>query len=154
MNDQLDEALNVLGIPADSSRETVTSAYRRLARATHPDVSPDPDAAERFATVAAAYRVVSGVPAPEPHLRLHPRAHPEDGPASTYSFLRWSTSAANLYEPADFADDQSMPAVSDPAGGYLLGVPLGPARSWRRPPIVAGPVVVRKVQPDAGRRSR
>ena len=64
MDKQLEEALQVLGIPADSDRETVTGAYRRLARATHPDVSPNPDAAERFATVAAAYRLVSGVPGP------------------------------------------------------------------------------------------
>lgn len=56
---QLSAALKVLGIPADSDREQVTNAYRRLARVTHPDVSPAPDAAEQFATVTAAYRLVS-----------------------------------------------------------------------------------------------
>lgn len=59
MNRRLEEALNVLGVSADSDRECVTNAYRRLARATHPDVSPDPDAAERFAVLSAAYRLVS-----------------------------------------------------------------------------------------------
>ena len=87
MDRQLDGALKVLGIPAHSDRETVTSAYRRLARATHPDVSPDPEAAERFATVTAAYRLVSA--APHPHPRLHPRKRSGDGPAWTYSLLCW-----------------------------------------------------------------
>lgn len=124
MEGQLGEALKVLGIPADSDRETVTSAYRRLARATHPDVSPDPDAAERFATVTAAYRLVSGA--------LDP----------------------GLGEREDFADIWTTPA-SDLGGAHLLlGVPpFGPARIWRHPPIVAGPVVVCRVQPDAGTRS-
>ena len=64
MDGRLDEALKVLGIPAGSDHETVASAYRRLARATHPDVSPEPDAAARFAAVTAAYRVVCQPPTP------------------------------------------------------------------------------------------
>ena len=148
MGRQLDEALKVLGIPVDSDRETVTSAYRRLARATHPDVSPDPHAAERFAIVAAAYRLVSGGPQPRPR----PRPPSEDRPASTGSFLLWPASAPNLFEPEGFAHS-TTPA----AGGarLLLGVSaFGPARSWSRPPIVAGPVMVRRVQPEAGKQRR
>jgi hypothetical protein len=57
------EAFRVLGIPVDSDRDAVARAYRTLARATHPDISDDPDAADRFATVAAAYRLVSRDPA-------------------------------------------------------------------------------------------
>ena len=94
MDRQLDEALKVLAIPVDSDPETVTSAYRRLARATHPDVSPDPDAAEQFATVTAAYRLVSAVPRPRFTLGNTPRTarqrrarscvrpHPERMPTS------------------------------------------------------------------------
>lgn len=127
MDRQLDEALNVLGTPAGSDRETVTSAYRRLARATHPDVSPDPDAAQRFATVTAAYRLLVVSPARGPG--LHSEAEPSQDIADN-----WATRA------------------SDPDGAsLLLGVsPPGTARSWRRPSIVAGPVMVRRVQPDAG----
>jgi curved DNA-binding protein CbpA len=124
MEKQLEEALQVLGIPADSDRRTVTGAYRRLARATHPDVSPNPDAAERFATVAAAYRLVSGVPEPGHHVRRRSE---------------------------DLTDPRSTPA----SGGarFLLGAwPVRPAGPWYRPPIVAGPVVVRGVQPDGGSR--
>jgi hypothetical protein len=57
------EAFQVLGIPANSDQATVVHAYRRLARATHPDVSADPEAADRFATLAAAYRLASQPPA-------------------------------------------------------------------------------------------
>lgn len=56
------EAFGVLGIPADSDQSAVLHAYRMLARATHPDVSDEPDAADRFATVAAAYQLASKDP--------------------------------------------------------------------------------------------
>lgn len=48
-------ALNVLGLtPAASANEIVT-AYRRLARSTHPDLCPAPGAESRFVTLSAAY---------------------------------------------------------------------------------------------------
>jgi hypothetical protein len=49
-------AFATLGVAEDADRDAVTRAYRRLARATHPDVSPAADAAERFAALTAAYR--------------------------------------------------------------------------------------------------
>ena len=150
MDGRLDEALKVLGIPAGSDHEAVASAYRRLARATHPDVSPEPDAAARFAAVTAAYRVVC----PAPHSRLHPRPQSQQRPASTDWSLRWFAPPANLHQPGDFAGGWSS-SGPDPGGArFLFGVsPVAPARSWRRPPIVAGPVLVRRVQPDASRSS-
>ena len=123
MDRQLDEALGVLGIPAGSDRETVTSAYRRLARATHPDVSPDPDAAERFAAVLAAYRLVSGAPNLGP--RLPARSQRAD-------------------------DGAARPPEPGRARQRLGSWPETHAGSWRRPPIVAGPVMVHRAQPDAG----
>lgn len=56
------QAFGILGIPPDSDQAAVAHAYRRLARATHPDVSEDPEAAHRFAAVAAAYRLASEEP--------------------------------------------------------------------------------------------
>ena len=151
MDGRLDEALKVLGIPAGSGREAVASAYRRLARATHPDVSPEPDAAARFAAVTAAYRVVCQAP----HSRLHPRPQSQHRPASTDWTLDWFAPPANLYQPVDFGGGWSSSAL-DPGGARLLfGVsPVVPPRSQHRPPIVAGPVLVRGVQPDASWSSR
>jgi molecular chaperone DnaJ len=41
------------------ARRQIRSAYRRLARAFHPDTNDDPEAAERFKAVAEAYAVLS-----------------------------------------------------------------------------------------------
>jgi curved DNA-binding protein CbpA len=42
-------ALDVLDLEADSSFDQVKAAYRRLAKANHPDLKPgDKEAAERF----------------------------------------------------------------------------------------------------------
>ena len=62
--------------PRDSDRDAVVHAYRSLARATHPDVSDDPDAADRFATVAAAYQLVQDRVPNDPKVPRHTRGHP------------------------------------------------------------------------------
>lgn len=48
-----------LGVSRQASPNEIRSAFRRLARLYHPDVSSSPDAAARFAEIAAAYRVLS-----------------------------------------------------------------------------------------------
>lgn len=70
------EAFRVLGIPADSDRVAVAHAYRRLALATHPDVSSDPLAAERFVTLTEAYKVAAEA---SPATAEHPAAAPRVG---------------------------------------------------------------------------
>ncbi len=50
----------VLGVAPGASQEAVVHAYRRQARAVHPDVRPDdPTAAARFRILAGAYEVLS-----------------------------------------------------------------------------------------------
>jgi molecular chaperone DnaJ len=49
----------VLGVTENSDNKTISRAYRELARKLHPDTHPDdPDAAERFKEVTAAYEVI------------------------------------------------------------------------------------------------
>ena len=50
---------DVLEVPRAASQRQIKSAYRRLARAYHPDTNPDPAAAVRFKAVAQAYAVLS-----------------------------------------------------------------------------------------------
>jgi molecular chaperone DnaJ len=50
---------DVLGLPRDASEADVKKAFRRLARELHPDVNPEPAAAERFREAAEAYEVLS-----------------------------------------------------------------------------------------------
>jgi curved DNA-binding protein len=49
----------VLGVARDASREEIQAAFRRLARANHPDVNKDPAAEERFKEVNEAYQALS-----------------------------------------------------------------------------------------------
>ncbi len=49
----------VLGVAEDADSKAISRAYRKLARELHPDTHPDdPDAAERFKEVTAAYDVI------------------------------------------------------------------------------------------------
>jgi curved DNA-binding protein CbpA len=63
----------LLGVGRGASAADVDRAYRRAARATHPDVHPDDgSAAERFRAVAIAYETLS-----DPRLRAaYDDAHP------------------------------------------------------------------------------
>lgn len=47
-----------LGVARDASQADIKSAYRRLARKYHPDVSKHPDAEARFKAVGEAYEVL------------------------------------------------------------------------------------------------
>ena len=52
-------ALDVLELEADADFDAVRAAWRRLAKANHPDVRPgDAEAATRFQAIQAAYDVL------------------------------------------------------------------------------------------------
>lgn len=52
-------ALDVLEVDSDADLETIKAAYRRLAKISHPDVTPgDEEAAIRFQAVQTAYEVL------------------------------------------------------------------------------------------------
>ncbi len=53
---RLSSALRVLGVADDADLDTITRAYRRLARTTHPDISEATDAATQFDVLTGAYR--------------------------------------------------------------------------------------------------
>ena len=49
----------ILGVPRDADERAIKSAFRKLARELHPDVSDHPEAHERFREAAEAYEVLS-----------------------------------------------------------------------------------------------
>jgi curved DNA-binding protein len=49
----------VLGVSRTASQEEIQRAYRKLARANHPDINRDPAAEERFKEISEAYEVLS-----------------------------------------------------------------------------------------------
>lgn len=55
----LRDPYRVLGVPDDAAPEEIKLAYRRLTKATHPDVNPAKDAAETFRRVNAAYEILA-----------------------------------------------------------------------------------------------
>ena len=48
----------ILGVPRDANADAIKTAYRRLARKFHPDVSKEADAEEKFKEVAEAYETL------------------------------------------------------------------------------------------------
>ena len=50
---------DVLGIVPDASQDDIKKAYRRLAKAYHPDVNREPGAAARFREINEANQVLS-----------------------------------------------------------------------------------------------
>jgi molecular chaperone DnaJ len=49
---------DVLGVDTEASPDEIKKAYRKLARELHPDINPDPIAAEKFKEVTAAYETL------------------------------------------------------------------------------------------------
>ena len=49
----------ILGLPRNASPDDVKSAFRKLARQYHPDVSQEPNTEERFKEINESYAVLS-----------------------------------------------------------------------------------------------
>ena len=58
--------LEILGLKPGASKHEIKSAYRRLSKKYHPDVSKDPQAKEQFIRITEAYKFLTDV-GPRPH---------------------------------------------------------------------------------------
>jgi molecular chaperone DnaJ len=125
----------VLGVAEDADTKSINRAYRKLARQLHPDTHPDdPEAAERFKDVTAAYDVLGDATKRAEYDEFR-RAVAEAGRADRDG-TTWARS-----EPGDFGDNGEQWATFDgspwttfDSGGFddLLSRVMGQA--GRRPP--------------------
>ncbi|MFD1796249.1 J domain-containing protein [Paracoccus aurantiacus] len=51
----MDDPYKALGLTKSASQDEIKKAYRKIAKTDHPDLNPDPAAAERFKAASAAY---------------------------------------------------------------------------------------------------
>ena len=126
-------ALAALGLAPDATPAEVTSAYRRLARAVHPDRSAHDDAGARFALLAEAYRTarqvarqVEGAAAPHtaPHAAPHAAADRAPEPPGA---------RAAAPRPATAATASTPPIVVGPVHVTPTGTSTSAHRPTRRP---------------------
>lgn len=92
----------VLGIGRDASAEQIKRAYHRRPCRSHPDVTSDPDAREKFKQVNEAYEVLSdpqkksiydrgGDPAHAGLKRSAAASTPSEGSADSTAAARWAS---------------------------------------------------------------
>jgi hypothetical protein len=129
-------ALAALGLGPDAKARDIISAYRQLARLSHPDMAGQPVSGHDFAAISAAYhfltRGVAGRPLDVPSTSDFPddvTSAPQPGAGASVS------SPAEAPEtPAEPALRASAPAAGDGADDSPL--------------FAAGPVIIRPLPPE------
>jgi curved DNA-binding protein CbpA len=118
MSPQHRDYYSLLGVERGASRSDLERAYRRAARATHPDVHPDDSsAAERFAAVTVAYETLR-----DPARRAsYDRANPAIRPGVPVRFVVRRTQPPPMAAPVHLGRQRPHPE------------PLNPRRAARVP---------------------
>jgi curved DNA-binding protein len=110
--EQAADLYRVLGVEPRATTAEIAQAYRRLARRHHPDVDDSSGAAERFARITHAYRVLS-----------------DPGARARYDAQRAARRSAVLHPPASASPGWSRATTSRPRAGtgadgvFWLGAP-------------------------------
>lgn len=107
----------VLGVPKTATEDEIKSAFRKLAKKYHPDVSKEPDAAEKFKEAQEAYAVLSDESKRKQYDQFGHAAFENNG-AGTSGF--------------DFSDFDFSDIFGDIFGGGFGGFNFGSGRSSSR----------------------
>lgn len=91
----------ILGVKRDATDDEIKSAYRKLARQYHPDISKEPDAAKKFDEVQKAYDVLSD---PQKRANYDRFGNSEYQPREQGSQGSWKYSAPTSIDPDDLED--------------------------------------------------
>ncbi len=112
----------ILGVTPRATNAEIKSAYRRLARRYHPDVSASPDANARFAQISEAYHILS-----DPHRRATYDMGGYTRPSRTFYASRAAEVAAIQREFDRMVDEmiaQERQETAARSHAVLLVVPL------------------------------
>ncbi|WP_410012354.1 curved DNA-binding protein [Sodalis sp. C49] len=95
-----------LGVEPTADIKTIKTAYRRLARKYHPDVSTEPNAEAKFKDIAEAYEVLkdSARRAEYDELRKYGQGGRFEAPPGWQPGGRAGGQAQNDFEPRDYSD--------------------------------------------------
>jgi hypothetical protein len=115
-------ARDLLGVAADADGPALTRAYRQQARQLHPDLSPDPRAAEQFRALHAAYHLARRAARPAPAAPLSPPAQGSDGHVDRPTAPRPATSAGSEWVTIAGATTRQVGTWDD--GIWLIAGPV------------------------------
>jgi len=113
----------ILGVPRSASQEEIQQAYRKLARAYHPDVNSDPAAEDRFKDVSEAYAVLSDPQTRRRYDAFGPdfRQVPEDVDPETWRRARAGAGAGRAGPGGPFGTGAADVDLEDLLGGLFGG---------------------------------
>ncbi len=114
----------ILGVARNASQEEIKSAFRRLARKYHPDVSSEPDAEERFKELNEAYAVLSDPQKRAAYDRFGHAGVGGAGGAANFDFGDVADLFAEIFGFGDFARAWSHAGRQRPRRGRDLQVTL------------------------------
>jgi molecular chaperone DnaJ len=103
----------VLGVSKTASTDEIKSAFRKLAKKYHPDVSKEPDAAEKFKEIQEAYAVLSDDDKRKQYDQFGHAAFNNNGNAGGYDFSGFDFS--------DIFGDIFGSSFGDFGGGFGFG---------------------------------
>jgi molecular chaperone DnaJ len=106
----------ILDVPSDASPEEIHAAYRRLVKASHPDVS-GADSGRRFREVQEAWETLGDAERRRAYDKSLERTPPrQPSPSPRFSTHGWHAEAPPFGAPEDFFDEPGRPYVSNEVG--------------------------------------
>ncbi|MFV0293089.1 MAG: DnaJ C-terminal domain-containing protein [Paracoccus sp. (in: a-proteobacteria)] len=127
----MDDPYKALGLTRSATQEEIRKAYRRIAKTDHPDLNPDPAAAERFKVASQAYELLKD---PERRARFDSGASDHYGQAYYQDFAARSGDSYRQYAGGGgFGDFSDVFEDLFEGGAYGAGGPGGFRRSGAGP---------------------
>ncbi len=93
----------IMGVSENATSDEIKTAYRRLARKYHPDVSKEPDATEKFKALGEAYEVLKD---PEKRKIYDQYRQQQSNPHQHHADQEWASAEQNPWGSDVFSDQE------------------------------------------------